>query len=83
MSKFQNIFNSRCVTRLCHMTTIESLLSILDNNCGILATDFIDEDKLIKIDQDRRDNRTDYIPSLTARRPEARVYQGFQTFFNS
>ena len=25
----------------------------------------------------------DIVPSLTARRPEARVYQGFQTFFNS
>ena len=23
------------------------------------------------------------IPSLTAKRPEARIYQGFQTFFNS
>lgn len=68
MSKFQNIFNSRCVTRLCHMTTIESLLSILDNNCGILATDFIDGDKLIKIDQDRYDGHTDYI-SLSIQYP--------------
>ena len=42
MTTLQDIFNRRCVTQLCHMTTIESLLSILDNNCGILATDFID-----------------------------------------
>ena len=68
MTTLQDIFNRRCVTQLCHMTTIESLLSILDNNCGILATDFIDEDKLIKIDQDRRDNRTDYI-SLSIQYP--------------
>ena len=68
MNELQDILNSRCVTQLCHMTTIESLLSILDNNCGILATDFIDENNLIKIDQDRYDGHTDYI-SLSIQYP--------------
>ena len=68
MNELQDILNSRCVTQLCHMTTIESLLSILDNNCGILATDFIDENNLIKIDQNRLDNRTDCI-SLSIQYP--------------
>jgi hypothetical protein len=35
------------------MITIESLLSILDDNCGILTIDLIDEDNLIQIDPDR------------------------------
>ena len=68
MTTLQDIFNNRCVTQLCHMTTIESLLSILDNNCGILATDLIDEDNLIQIDQDRYDGHTDYI-SLSIQYP--------------
>lgn len=47
MTTLQDIFNSRYVTQLCYMTTIENLLSILDDNCGILTTDLIDEDNLI------------------------------------
>lgn len=49
MTTLQDIFNSRYVTQLCYMITIESLLSILDDNCGILTIDLIDEDNLIQI----------------------------------
>ena len=35
--EIQNMIKKRGVTRLCHMTEVDNLLSILENHTGILA----------------------------------------------
>lgn len=60
-NEIQNEIKNRGITRLCHMTTMENLISILDEETGILADDYIAEDKLNRNDHYRLDGRTDYI----------------------
>ena len=51
----------RNITRLCHFVHTNALLHILNNNEGIKAVDFIDQDVLIQNDKQRLDRKTDYI----------------------
>lgn len=60
-NEIQNEIKNRGITRLCHMTTMENQLSILEEDTGILADDYINEEKLNRNDLDRLDGRTDYI----------------------
>lgn len=59
--EIQNELKRRGVTRLCHMTQIDNLIQILIDDTGILADDYIEEEKLHRNDPDRLDGRTDYI----------------------
>lgn len=59
--EIQNEISSRGITRLCHLTHIDSLYEILFNDTGILASKFIIADKLHENDQYRMDGRRDYI----------------------
>ncbi len=66
-------FKNRGITRLCHLTTLCNLLSILMDDTGILATDFIEEDRRRVNDLIRWDGRTDYI-STTIQYPNVWYY---------
>lgn len=68
MNDIQKVFKDRGVTRLCHITTTDNLLEILKDDSGILANDFIAATKLHRNDENRWDNRTDYI-SLSIQYP--------------
>ena len=59
--EIQNMIKKRGVTRLCHMTEVDNLLSILENHTGILANDYLSEDFCHRNDMDRLDGKTDYI----------------------
>lgn len=49
------------IRRLCHMTQLDKLFSILYGGTGIWATDFYEGTGLYKNDSERRDGCTDYI----------------------
>ena len=57
----QDVFKRRGVTRLCHMTEVENLLSILAEDSGVLANVFLKEKRVYVNDTDRYDGRADYI----------------------
>lgn len=49
------------VSRLCHITQVDKLFSILYGDEGILATDFCDSKSMYRNDVDRMDGKTEYI----------------------
>lgn len=51
----------RNITRLCHFVHTNVLLHILNNNEGVKAVDFINQDVLIQNDKLRLDGKTEYI----------------------
>ena len=51
----------RNITRLCHFVHTNILLYILNNNDGIKAVDFVNQDILVQNDRQRLDGKTDYI----------------------
>lgn len=55
------ILEEHCVSRLCHITQIDKLFSILYGNEGIWATDFCDSKSMYRNDLDRLDGKTEYI----------------------
>jgi hypothetical protein len=55
------ILTKRGVTRLCHFTKVNSLIHILSNENGILATDYINADVKNQNDKQRLYNATDYV----------------------
>ena len=55
-----DVLMEKSVSRLCHFTKLENLVHILNSSDGILATNFIDENKNV-IDPNRRDMQLDYI----------------------
>lgn len=59
--EIHNIIKKRGVTRLCHMTETENLLSILAANTGILANDFLRGKRARINDVNRLDGKTDFI----------------------
>ncbi len=59
--EIQNEITKRGVTRLCHMTSMRNLISILYKDTGILANDFMEEEIIHRNDPDRMDGKTDYI----------------------
>lgn len=61
MGLIKKIITQREISRLCHITQINKVISILCTDGGILATDFIDENCLFRNDMERLDGRTDYI----------------------
>ena len=50
----------RNITRLCHFVHTNVLLHILNNNEGVKAVDFINQDVLIQNDKLRLDGKTEY-----------------------
>lgn len=60
-SEFDKIINTRKITRLCHFTKSKNLPSILMNNKGILANEFIDKDIFDPNDLLRLDGKKEYI----------------------
>lgn len=59
--EIQNMIKKRGVTRLCHMTEVDNLVSILENHTGILANDYLSKELFHRNDMDRLDGKTDYI----------------------
>ncbi|MFV0364677.1 MAG: DarT ssDNA thymidine ADP-ribosyltransferase family protein [Suipraeoptans sp.] len=59
--EIRRLLLARNVKRLCHLTQINNLISILYGEEGVWATDFIDEDNLFRNDTERLDGKTDYI----------------------
>ena len=57
----QDVLRRRGITRLCHITEMENLFSILTNNTGILANEFLKREKAHINDVDRLDGKTDFI----------------------
>ena len=55
------ILEEHGVSRLCHITQIDKLFSILYGNEGIWATDFCNSKSMYKNDMDRMDGKTEYI----------------------
>lgn len=53
--------NTHHVTRLCHMTQIDKLFSILCGDSGIWASDFYEGTAMYHNDCERRDGKTEYI----------------------
>jgi hypothetical protein len=53
--------SNRSVTRLCHFTKVRSLSHILTNQNGILATQFISDDRKHQNDAQRLDNSADHV----------------------
>lgn len=51
----------RNITRLCHFVHTNILLHILNDNEGVKAVDFINQDVLVQNDKQRLDGQTDYI----------------------
>ncbi len=66
-------FAIRGITRLCHLTTLGNLFSILEDKRGILARDFIPTNRLRVNDTERLDGRTEYI-STTVEYPNVWYY---------
>ncbi len=71
--EIQREFAVRGITRLCHLTTLGNLFSILEDNRGILARDLIPPERLRVNDTERLDGRTDYI-STTVEYPNVWYY---------
>lgn len=55
------VLNEHKISRLCHMTQIDKLFSILYGDTGIWANDFYNGTALYRNDLERRDGRTEYI----------------------
>jgi hypothetical protein len=60
-SDIENILDKRGVNRLCHITQIDKLFSIMYDKSGIWANDFLSKNEMYCNDLDRMDGRTDYI----------------------
>lgn len=50
-----------CIRRLCHMTQIDKLFSILYEDEGIFATAFCNSKSMYRNDKDRLDGKNEYI----------------------
>lgn len=57
----ENVLLEHNISRLCHMTQIDKLFSILYGDTGIWANDFYEGTGMYRNDLERRDGRTDYI----------------------
>lgn len=62
-----------CIRRLCHMTQIDKLFSILYEDEEILATAFCNSKSMYRNDKDRFDGKTEYI-STTIEYPNVWYY---------
>lgn len=61
MNEIYEEIKNRNITRLCHFVHTNKLLHILNDNEGVKAVDFINQDILLKNDEQRLDGKTDYI----------------------
>lgn len=59
--KIENVLLEHNVSRLCHMTQIDKLFSILYGDTGIWANDFYEGTSMYRNDLERRDGCTKYI----------------------
>lgn len=57
----QDVLRRRGITRLCHMTKTENLLSILANSTGILASEFLTSEKVHINDTYRLDGKSNFV----------------------
>ena len=57
----EKVLQKHNVSRLCHITQIDKLFSILYRDTGIWANDFYEGTSMYRNDFERRDGRTDYI----------------------